>query len=343
MTDPEQTIRPCPIALLRTDELAHPERAVARGDVQRVRRGIYVPVDAWRDLAPWDRYLARVHAVAGSYPDAVFSHESAAVLLGLGVIGDPGAVHILVESASASRMYAGVRAHARSDPSTPLDVGGLLVTSPGETAVTLARHRHNALGRAMADAALRLDRTLDLASMVHDNETRASSRGRRHARWPLTVADARPESMLESLNLALIEWLGYPDPDLQVRFSHPDGTADRGDFWWDSAGLLGEVDGELKYDGTFGDPVAALRARRRRDARLIGPHVRSIAHWGWAETADVESVRALLSGHGLRPFLPENALQLHSFARLLRPAQLHPRDLNVRTRPRVPPTVSSDS
>ena len=310
---------PCPVALIRTAAIPHPERAVATGEVVRVRRGVYAPRAAWAALRPWERYLARVYAVATVQPDVVFSHESAAALLGMPVIGDPEVVHIVVSPSAASREHAGIRSHRADRFDDLLLVGGLLLTTPGATAVTLARQRHNALGFAAAEAALRIDTTLTPAALRADNESRRSSRGRNHARWALARAKGRCESVLESFSVAEIEWLGFPEPEVQREFTSSGGVIDRGDLWWEEARLLGEPDGEFKYDGRFGDPAELLRDRHQRDRRLLRAGVRAVAHWGWIDLARVDPLRAQLRGQGLRPVTPEDPAQLRSIQRLLAP------------------------
>lgn len=310
---------PCPLVLWQADEVPHAERALARGEIVRVRHGVYAAAADWHALRPWQRYLARVHAVARRFPDALFSHESAAALLGMPVIADPVAVHTLVPPSGAARDVAGIRTHRSTSAHDVVAAGGLLMTSPGATAVTLARHRHPALGLAAADAALSIDPHLTPGAMRADNETRLSSRGRNIARWALDRATGRSESVLESISVATVEWLGFPPPELQRVFVAADGRMDRGDLWWDGHGLLGEPDGEFKYDGRFGDPAALLRARRERDLRLLAGGVRAVAHWGWIEVARVDPLRALLLGHGLPQVEPESPVPLRSLRRLLAP------------------------
>lgn len=310
-------IRPCPIALWRAEHLTHTGRRVAAGDLIRVRRGVYASRTEWDALAPWDRYLVRVHAVAMLDPGVVFSHESAAVLLGLPILGDPVVVHVTVPHSHAAREAGGIRSHRSRTTPEAVTAGGLIVTTPVVTAVTLARHRHNALGLAVADAALRLDATLTSELLTAENEGRATGRGRDHARWPLERARGLAETALESFSVAVIEWLGFPAPELQREFVSADGVIDRGDLWWGFCGLLGEADGELKYDGRFGDPAARLRERHERDRRLRGGEVSAIAHWGWYDVGHVAPVRALLLGHGLPQIAPEDPSQLHTLTRLL--------------------------
>lgn len=55
----------------------------------RVRAGVYARRFEWERLAPWERYLARVHAYALVAPEAIFAYESAAALRGLPLFGEP--------------------------------------------------------------------------------------------------------------------------------------------------------------------------------------------------------------------------------------------------------------
>ncbi|MGB4777780.1 type IV toxin-antitoxin system AbiEi family antitoxin [Microbacterium sp.] len=327
-------LSPSPVTLLRGTELPHPERAVARGDVVRVRAGVFAPAAQWRRLRPWERYLARVHAVALVRPDAIFCHESAAVLVGMPVVGDPVTVHVLVAATEAARESAGIRSHRAAALPDLITVGGIVVTTPAVTAVTLARYRHHALGLAATDAALRLDPLLSRDALSTENESRPTGRGRNTARWALTRASAQRESALESLSDAVREWLGFPAPELQHAFVAADGTVDRGDQWWENLGLLGEPDGEFKYDGRFGDPAGLLRKRRERDRRLLSGPVAAIAHWGWIEVARVWPLRDLLVGFGLPQLLPVQIAPLRSLMKLLQPYdRLLSRDDRI---PRVP-------
>lgn len=316
---PSITIVSSPISLLRPDDLPHPERALAQGEVVRVRRGVYAPAAPWRALRPWARYLARVHAVALCYPDAIFTHESAAALLGMPVIGDPVTVHVLVSSTDAARESSGIRTHRTTSLPEIIAIGGVLVTSPAATAVSLARYRHRAFGLAAADAALRIDPAITREGLLDANESRSSSRGRRTARWSLTRATSARESVLESISDAAREWLGFPPPELQHTFIAADGSVDRGDQWWPEIGLLGEPDGEFKYDGRFGDPALLLRQRRARDRRLLRQEVKAVAHWGWIELAQVWPLQNILAGHGLPQLYPVQHAPLRSLLALLRP------------------------
>jgi hypothetical protein len=83
-------VRPSPVELYRVRDALMGTRTLRDGiRYHRVRAGVYAPRAAWDGLAPWERYLARVHAYAIVNPDALFAYESAAALLGL-PITSPG-------------------------------------------------------------------------------------------------------------------------------------------------------------------------------------------------------------------------------------------------------------
>ncbi|MDJ1113468.1 hypothetical protein [Microbacterium dauci] len=132
-------ISPCAVTLLRRADVPHPERAIARGELVRVRPGVFTPTVTWTALRPWERYLVRVHAVALTHPDAVFCHESAAALLGMPVIGDPVTVHVLVPASHAARESGGIRTHRVTTMPDLIIDGGLIVTTPASRGIETTR------------------------------------------------------------------------------------------------------------------------------------------------------------------------------------------------------------
>ena len=315
---PGVTAVPAPIAVLRAPEISHPERRLARGELVRLFPGTFVEAHEWRALSPWLRYLVRVHAAASLYPDGVFALESASALSGMPVFGDPGTVHVLCPPAANSRAVNGIRFHTSTTDRRLISAGGILLTSPADTAVDLSRHRHNAVGLAAADAALRLDPSLSAEVLSAINEARSSKRGRALARWPLAAATRLRESTLESLSAAVFEWLGFATPQLQVRYRSPDGTFDRCDFVWPEQRVAAEADGDLKYDGRYGTPTEVMRRQNARDVRLRR-WLSRIVHFGWDELIAVAPLRDILLGSGLRPESRESTAQLFSLRRAVAP------------------------
>lgn len=312
------TIAPSPIMLVSRAQDANAPRAVTRGEFVRVVRGVYARRADWDALKPWERYLARVHAVAMRDPDAVFCLDSSAALRTLPVFGEPAEVHVIGQPHVASRASSGVRSHVTAEPRTIDEIDGMLVSGVADTVVDIARSRHNAIGLAVAGAALRANLELVAADLRALNEGRRSSRWRRHARWPLDRATPVPESPLENVSLATIEWLGIEPPELQ-RWFRGSTHRDRVDFWWQATRAAGEADGDIKYDGTNGDAREALRERRARDARLRAQGVASTAHWSWSEAVDGDALQALLAAAGVRPAFPRDIRQLHSLRAALAP------------------------
>ena len=101
-----RTLRASPASLIRDSGAPRTGPPLWRDEsLLRVRAGVYTVRTAWEALPPWDRYLVRVHAFALARPDAVFSHESAAALLGLPVFGHPRAIHLFDGRRSRSVTY----------------------------------------------------------------------------------------------------------------------------------------------------------------------------------------------------------------------------------------------
>jgi len=314
-------IVPSPVPLLRASEEPNAARAARAGQLVRVTRGIYASADDWATLAPWDRYLARVHAVADAHPDAVLVLESGCAVRGLPVFGEPPDIHLLVPTPGKSRRLERVRVHSADRMPVHESIGGMRVATPAELAVGVAHARHRAVGLAVADAVLRRHPETSADVLAAISADRPSSRGARAARWVIARADAERETPLESVSAAAMEWLGVPTPDLQRWFpgSAPEEDA-RVDFWWDRWRIAGESDGEVKYSGVFGDARAALRARNARDASLRERGVQATAHWSWSDVGAPARLRALLVAAGLPLIHPAQDVPLRTLAAALRGA-----------------------
>ncbi|MBN9213268.1 MAG: hypothetical protein ABS62_08845 [Microbacterium sp. SCN 70-200] len=318
MTNSLLTAAPCPVTLIRRGDAPHSDRAVRAGELTIVARGVYAATTQWRSLAPWQRYVARVHATALLYPGAIFCGESAAALRGHPVFLEPREVHIVARpGAVTARAVAGVRFHTRERMPEHTELAGMAVVTGPELAVDIARVRHNAIGLAVAGAVLSSDPTISRDILAAVNEGRSSSRGRRHARWVIDRASAVPESTLEHVSLAVIEWLGFPEPELQQWVRGADGDGDRLDFLWPTWAIAGEADGGIKYSGELGDARDALHQRNVRDARLLSRGIRATAHWEWADVALSAQLKAKLLAVGLPLVRPEDTRQLRTLTAAL--------------------------
>ncbi len=117
-------------------------------------------------------------------------------------------------------------------------------------------------------------------------------------------ADARSESVGESLSRARMVELGVELPALQHEIRDGRGLVGRVDFWWERHRLVGEFDGRLKYraDGIQDQRRVEERvwAEKRREDRLRATGVR-VVRWTWAEALDVARMADVLDSAGLDP------------------------------------------
>ena len=291
-------LRPSPITLELADDAAPVRRPRAVDGLERIRHGVYADAGTWRTLAPWDRYLARVQAVCALRPDAVVTHESAAAVLGLPLFGEPKDVHLFDLGAAKTHRVGDVVRHTSQVRPPTLVRDGIRCTTPAHTVATLARLLPPAFSLALLDAALAGEHGLTVADLLAAHGRSVDRRGVRVWEWAIARVDAAAESPGESVSRAVIEWLGFPAPQLQRTFRW-EGHTDRADFWWQDYGVVGEFDGFGKYDDPDPDAVrAALRREKQREDRLRR-HVASVARWTWSDLLQVQPLEHALRLAGL--------------------------------------------
>ncbi|MGW9112750.1 hypothetical protein [Microbacterium sp. NPDC055683] len=289
-------VLPSPIPLLiQRDSAVRLDAAARRGEVVRVMRGVYADSAAWEQLPPWDRYRARVHAVTRMRPDAVLCLESASSVFGSPVIGAPNEVHVIGDHLT-TRVSGGVHTHRCADRREVIEVAGIRVVAPIDTAVDIARLRHPLAGVAACDAYLRDVDPQGAQALLDVNAARTRVRGRAKADEAIRLARPLAETVLESVSRCVIVWCGFDEPELQVTFLLEDGEA-RVDMLWRDANVIGEADGVIKYRGEFGDAVEAIRAEKKRERQLR--EIASMARWGWAEVAEPQKLMRTLSAAGV--------------------------------------------
>lgn len=266
---------------------------VSRGDLVRVRRGVYATGDMIQaaEVDPSIAHALAVAAVTTTLPEghaAVASHSSAAIILGLdllnGASGDvitmtrpPGShrhcgTQIIRQTAQAVRMYA-----ADLPADHVISVGSQRVTVPARTVVDLARTLPFTDGVVAADSALRLG----LATKREIGRVLESC-----ARWPgitrarrvAAFADPRSESALESCARVVFAERGLEPPELQVELRDVSGEfIGRVDFCWRHKHTIAEADGLAKYSSS---EVMITQFRRDRLLRELGYKV---VHFTWRE------------------------------------------------------------
>lgn len=290
----------------------------AAGDpiaTERVRRGLYVPSADWPSREREARHFIRMQAVvAGMARQPVFSHRSAAVLWGIPVIGDLGAVHITAAGRIGVRSQRGIVWHNDAiDDDDIVMLDGFAVTGLERTLLDLACSSSFAAGVAAVDFALRPvfvtplgtpARGVDVDALSERADASVGRRGIRLARSVIAFGDARSDSPGESVSRANMHVMRFPAPDLQVAFRRAGGGHDIVDFDWPDYGAFGEFDGEIKYtdprhmNGRSLEQV--LRDEREREAR-IRRHRPNPIRWGWDVALNPSRLARRLIDHGLRP------------------------------------------
>lgn len=275
-----------PLVLARELDQARLRHAVARGTLERIRRGAYrePPPDgtagrARRELAR-DRLRAVHHQLGG---DHVFSHASAALLWGVPLWEAPRRTHVLQRSGASGRSAADVVRH-RGLPDRRVDVDGLPVTTLARTVVDCATTLHPLSGLVVADGALRRGLVPDEARQILAGRRRRNGTAR--ARLVLDMADRGAESPWETWLRYTALRLGLPRPRTQFPVRTPEGTFFV-DLAWPEHHVLAEFDGRVKYvDGALGPDHDAERTlfdeKLREDAitrrtgtrpmRFVAPH-----------------------------------------------------------------------
>jgi len=299
------------------------ERACARGELERLRPGVgRTPPVPLRELDESVRYaesrlrfLDRVNAVGltrRSEP-VVFSHRTAAAVLGLPTVGRwPESVDLLVPNGSWRRNGRGVRVHELEfDADELMPWGPFFITTPARTIADLVRSTDLMTAIVAFDAALRptADPIIRLSKdEVEEILDRHGAWGLTRARFALEFADGRAANAGESASRVVIYQLGYEVPDLQVRHLHAEGFFDV-DFKWRPGRrrprpLIGEFDGAGKYLkpeylGFMTPGEAVLKEKRRED--ILRRQSNDFARWGWPEVRHPIALDRVLRECGLEP------------------------------------------
>ena len=303
----------CTTLLFSRDQPFDVARRDRDGRLHRIRAGVYIRKDIWARLQPWERYRVRVLAVAGTWSTPVYCLESAAVLQGLPIFGEPTHIHVL-SSDGRSWTEGDVIVHGHTDGREVVDAAGQGVTSVADTAVDLARVLPPAFALAVVDAAARLLRAGGVALDVSARgRSQSNRRGVRQLDWVQARATAQSESAGESVSRAVIEWLGYEEPELQREFFY-ERVTDRSDFYWRRLRIIGESDGYGKYDADDPEAMKAHFIREKKREDRLRRHEGGFARWEWADTMRFESLDGKLRDGGLAPLHPRQPWLLSTLA-----------------------------
>jgi len=287
-------------------------RLAQSGVEHRVAPGVYADKPAWDALSSRDQYIHRIRAVVETraFDSVVVSHESAAALHGLPVLGSwPRQVHLTVGRTSGGKSRGDIVKHCLGIGADDLTtVAGLRVTSIARTVIDLAAASKFMNGIVVADHALHVDRwsrqdplcTLDEIGAALERRLPA----RAHARISRAIgfATTQSDSPLESASRVNMHAVGIPRPVLQQQFSDYRGLIGFSEFYWPEFKLVGEADGRSKYtdpryrNGRTLEDVLLDEKNRADRLRAIGLDV---SRWGWDIGVNPEALRRHLEAAGL--------------------------------------------
>jgi hypothetical protein len=267
------------------------QHAVAVGDLVRLRQGVLglpTVVDASlperRILEAGNLRAAR--AATLTCRRSAISHRPAAITWGMPTLGDLSRPCLTVAAGTALRHLAGVHLHRATLPEEDVrDCGGYPVLAPARTVMDIAREQGLTAGVVAADYALRHG-LVDASALATSYELCARWPGRKAARMTLLLADARSESVLESLSRLRMLAHGLPVPALQIDICDEHGRfLGRSDFYWEEFGVVGEADGNAKY--AAGAPVITAEKTRHTEFEETGLIV---VRWGWSDLFAFDAV-----------------------------------------------------
>lgn len=236
--------------------------AHAEGGLVKIRHGAYAIHRGG------DPELRHRQLIAGTWPllgsGTVLSHGSAALLHGLPTwpaqLEQVSAIHTLAGHGKRTP-YLHLQQIRLSDREI-VELEGVRVTSLERTAVDSARELDFRRAVAVMDAALR--RGADRGVLVEILAVSRRRKGVGVARRAAGFADARAESVWESISRVAIAELGLPMPELQFDVFLNGVWVARTDFAWPEFGVVGEFDGAIKYSGGPAEAREAVMAEKRR-------------------------------------------------------------------------------
>lgn len=281
---------------------------VTRGEVERIAPGSYTTARAWASLDPMDRHAQRVwEAASRTAPGTIFSHCSAAALLGIDVFGAwPALVDVSVDRRTGGRSTGRVRRRTRRiDGLDVIPWREHFVTSPAQTVVDLAAALPFVHGVVSADRALwarRRGGQLITPSDLLEAAAVYAGRGARRAMRVAEFASSHSDSVRESQSRVLIDLLGFPTPVLQREFILPSGRKVRSDFCWEEWSHVGEFDGVGKYRDPAllqgRTPEQALIEEKDREDELRRM-VRAFSRWRTPQLEEPARLYDILTRAGL--------------------------------------------
>ena len=305
-----------------------------KGELTRVRRGVYADAAAVRGLSPLQRYGLNVLAFQQlTSREPIFAHATASLLWGLWIVGTPRLLHVLTDVTVGGRNENGVIRHRGSMTAGLQRCGPFLLTDKLTTVMQLILALDFPYAVAICDSSLRApegkhqfnrftpepmespqfeplwqstypqDQALRREDLLDAAENLPSAAARKRALSVISFANPLSGSAGESISRAKMHLLGFPAPILQQPFILRDGSEAFTDFWFEKLRLVGEFDGKGKYlrdDWGGGLSIADRVMKEKQRENQIRAQVRGFVRWEWNEMMNRERFIALLREVGLR-------------------------------------------
>lgn len=254
---------------------------VRRGDLVRLRHGIYAPREVVESANPVERHRIDVSAAILAAREPVWAFGPSAALIsemplpfnvpervGLGRVS--GADERALRQPSRHRLVLPDAEVTTGpiDPTATVLLRGVPTVSPAlaalSTAVTLTSSRWQT---ALLDAALWRGATTEQIARLLEEWRHLGHR----AELLEALGRARPgaQTVLETFSRLRFVEGGLPEPILQHPFYDEEGLIGYVDMWWPTLNVIGEADGLVKYR-TRSDVIAEKRREDRLRAKGPG-------------------------------------------------------------------------
>jgi len=277
-----------------------------RGEWVRVSRGFYARASEWQSLTVREQHVLRILAVAGRASNSViFSHQSAAILLGLPLLQfRETSVHTRVPPGNTIRSRGSVIRHQGSVAENEIvAIGGLHCTSPLRTVLDLAREGPFEAAIIPADAVLK-DLSIEHHIPAHEATLSGFAAGSLRGRMGRVVrfASALAESPLESLTPLQLSRAGFEFKE-QVEVPGPRSTIYRLDFELLGHDTFLEADGAQKYadarlrGGRSGEEI--LLQEKQREDWVRGVTGKRVVRCAWGDVLSEDRLSRRLSAFGI--------------------------------------------
>lgn len=243
-------------------------RRVKDQEILRLRDGVFVDTSYYQQLSPWELPMVDAAAYFLKHPQAVFSHTTAAQILGLPVPQNQP-VHVYIGKNSTAqnshKTLAKIQKHCLLTEHTEVVelADKVKTTSHLQTVLDCTRMLTAPYGLAVADSALyqNMISKLELQKALRD------SKGR-HCRKMRTLADLvseKAESPGESHTRYLLLEMELDFIEQAELFI--DGARYRADFLLEKHGIIIEFDGQIKLTN-FGAAEESIERERYREKAL---------------------------------------------------------------------------